>query len=330
MKNRIAGKVVVITGASSGAGRCTAIELARNGACLVLASRNEQALEDVAGECNELGAEALVTPTDVTDQSAMQRLAARAFEWKGRIDVWFNNAGVLAAGAFDETPWEIHERVISTNLLGYMRGAYAVLPYFKEQRAGILINNISIGGYVPVPFGEAYSASKFALRGFFEALKGGLTGWPRIHIVDLFPPFLDTPGILHAGNYTGRHLRPGPPVYDPVIVANAVKASIQHPVSTRYPGAAAALFFKAAHSLAPELMVKLTGRLMKGYFKIAGTAADSDGNLFSTVHHNMNVRRNTPSRIRPQAAGLLNVATVVAGIGLSVLCGYYCFKKGFK
>jgi short-subunit dehydrogenase len=317
MKNSIAGKVVVITGASSGAGRCTALELAREGASVVLASRNEQALGEVFEECSDLGAEALVVPTDVTDDAAVQRLAATSFAWKGRIDVWFNNAGVLAAGTFEETPWEIHERVISTNLLGYMRGAYAVLPYFKQQQAGVLINNISIGGYVPVPFGEAYSASKFALRGFFEALKGELTDWPNIHIVDLFPPFLDTPGILHAGNYTGKVLKPGPPVYDPMIVANAVKASIQHPRSTRYPGAAAAILFKLGHSLAPELMVKFTGLLMKGYFKMAGTAATTDGNLFSTVQHNMNVRRNSPSRITPGLAQLLNVVAVVAGLGLT-------------
>jgi short-subunit dehydrogenase len=317
MKNGIAGKVVVITGASSGAGRCTALELARSGACVVLASRNERALGEVFDECRDLGAEALVVPTDVTDYAAMQRLAETAFTWKKRIDVWFNNAGVLAAGTFEETPWEVHERVISTNLLGYMRGAYAVLPYFKQQRAGILINNISIGGYVPVPFGEAYSASKFALRGFFEALKGELTGWPDIYIVDLFPPFLDTPGILHAGNYTGKVLRPGPPVYDPMIVANAVRASIQRPTSTRYPGAAAAVLFKLGHSLAPELMVKLTGLLMKGYFRIAGTAGPTDGNLFNTVDYAMNVSRKSPSRITPGAARLLNIIAVVAGLGLT-------------
>ncbi|WP_298737964.1 SDR family oxidoreductase [uncultured Chitinophaga sp.] len=319
MNNSIPGKVVVITGASSGAGRCTALELARNGACVVLASRNEQALRQVADECRDLGAEALVVPTDVTDYAAMQQLAVTSFAWKSRIDVWFNNAGVLAAGPFEQTPWAIHEKVISTNLLGYMRGAYAVLPYFKQQKTGTLINNISIGGYVPVPFGEAYSASKFALRGFFEALKGELTGWPRIHVVDLFPPFLDTPGILHAGNYTGKVLKPAPPVYDPMIVANAVKASILRPMPVRYPGGAAAILFRLGHSLAPETMMKLTGLLMKGYFKVARTAADTDGNLFSTVHYAMGVRQNSPARIRPGASRILNIAAAAAVTGLTVL-----------
>ncbi|WPV64025.1 SDR family NAD(P)-dependent oxidoreductase [Chitinophaga sp. LS1] len=170
-------KTIVITGASSGAGKATALELAPERVNLVLAARNEVALLELGDECRELGADVLVLPTDVGDRTAMLELAQKAFEWKGRIDVWVNNAGVLAAGTFDETPWETHQQVITTNLLGYMSGTHAVLPFFKRQGAGILINNISIGGYIPVPYGSAYTASKYALRGFFESIKGELAAW---------------------------------------------------------------------------------------------------------------------------------------------------------
>lgn len=308
-------KIIVITGASSGAGKATALELAPEKVNLVLAARNEAALEELAIECRELGAEVLVVPTDVRHRPAMMELAEKAATWKGRIDVWVNNAGVLAAGKFDETPWETHEQVINTNLLGYMSGTHAVLPYFKEQGSGILINNISIGGYIPVPYGSAYSASKYALRGFFESIKGELTEWPDIHVCDLYPAFLDTPGIQHAANYTGKVLKNAPPVSDPRIVAAAVKASILHPRSNRYPGGAPRLF-KLGHALAPELMVKLTSLLMRGYFKAADAIANTSGNIFSTVDYSMSTNGNARPRLSQRSKNQLTTGIVLAGLSI--------------
>ena len=164
-------KTVVITGASSGAGRAIAIEFAKQHATLVLAARRKEALEEVAAECNSLGAITTVIPTDTRDAAAIHELANSAVALNGVIDVWINNAGVLAAGAMEEVPAEVNEDVIRTNLLGYVHGAHAVLPYFKRQGYGTLVNNISVGGWFPTPYAAAYSASKFGLRGFFEALK---------------------------------------------------------------------------------------------------------------------------------------------------------------
>lgn len=310
----ITNKTIVITGASSGAGKTTALELAIERPNLVLAARNETALEELATECRELGAEVLVVRTDVSDRMAMLQLARQAYEWKGRIHVWLNNAGVLAAGSFDETPWETHEQVIQTNLLGYMSGTHAVLPYFKRQGFGILINNISIGGYIPVPYGSAYTASKYALRGFFESIKGELATFPDIHVVDLYPAFLDTPGIQHAANYTGKVLRNAPPVSDPKILARAVIAAIHNPKSDRYPGGAPKLF-KLGHALAPELMVKFTSLLMRGYFKSADTIAKTDGNIFSTVDYAMGTNGNARPRLSRQTKKQLTTTLLFAGLG---------------
>ncbi len=204
-------KLVVITGASSGAGRAIAIEFAKQGAKLVLAARRQQALEEVAAECHELGATTHVVQTDTGDALSIQDLAKAAIEFGGRIDIWINNAGVLAAGALEDIPAEVNEAVIRTNLLGYIHGAHSVLPYFKQQGYGILVNNISVGGWFVTPYMAAYSASKFGLRGFFESLKGELIQYPDIHICDLYPGFLDTPGMQHAANYTGKSLKPAPP-----------------------------------------------------------------------------------------------------------------------
>lgn len=316
MSNTIYKKTIVITGASSGAGRCMALELACEGANLVLASRNKTVLEELAEECFLLGAEVLVVYVDVTDHESVQHLALKAFEWKGRLDVWINNAGVLAAGTFEETPWQVHQQVVNTNLLGYMSGAYAALPYFKKQGYGHLINNISIGGFLPVPFAGAYTAGKFALRGFFESLKGELTDWPDIYITDLFPAFLDTPGIQHAANYTGKVLKPAPPVYDPLVLARSVKQSIQQPCSTRYPGAAS-LLFKTVHSVMPELMVSLTARFMKAYFRKAPATAATSGNVLNTVNYAMSTNGNAGPRLKPYTTKKMGAALLLAAIGLT-------------
>ncbi len=283
---KIEGKSIVITGASSGAGRAAAVEFALCGARLTLAARNEAALEEVAAECTRLGAEVQVVVTDVSDSKAMINLANAANDRFGRVDVWVNNAGVLAAGPFDEMPMALHEQVIRTNLLGYMNGAHAVLPFFKAQKSGIIINNISIGGFLPVPYGGGYTASKFGLRGFSEALKGELTQWPEIYICDLFPAFLDTPGIQHAGNYTGKVLKPAPPVYDPRRAAKAMVDVAANPQSTRYVGSVS-LLLKFAHALFPQLLANSSGAAVRRYLKQANGISKTDGNVFTTVDYSM-------------------------------------------
>ena len=127
MPRKIQESVVVITGASSGIGRATALEFARRGARVVLAARREQPLLEVASQCATVGGEALVVPTDVTDEAAVQELARRAVERFGRLDVWVNNAAVTSFGLFEDTPQDVFRRIIDTNLFGYVHGARAAL-----------------------------------------------------------------------------------------------------------------------------------------------------------------------------------------------------------
>jgi short-subunit dehydrogenase len=281
-------KTVVITGASSGAGRATAIEFARHGAKIVLAARNMEALEEVEAVCRDLGALALAVKTDVTDAGAMKTLAETAAEFGGAVDVWVNNAGVLAAGEFTETPIEIHDQVIKINLLGYIHGAHAVLPFFKRQQYGVLINNISIGGWFPVPFGVGYSASKFGLRGFSEALRAELVGYRNIYVCDLFPAFLDTPGIQHAANYSGSILRPAPPVYDPQEVARAIVSAAQRPKKSVIIGSVTNLL-RLTHFLLPGVTRSITARVINTYLKKADTAPETSGNLFSPAKYGTSI-----------------------------------------
>lgn len=309
-------QTIVITGASSGAGKAIALELALERPKLVLASRNLEALQDVALECDRLGAQVRCVVTDVSNAGDLINLAAEADDFGGKIDVWVNNAGVLAVGDYDKMPMELNEQVIRTNLLGYMNAAHAVLPYFKRQRNGILINNISIGGYLPVPFGVAYSASKFGIRGFSSALKAELADWPGIHVCDVYPAFLDTPGIQHAANYSGKVIRPTPPVYDPRRVAMVIAKLARHPRGHVMVGSASVLL-RASYGLFPGLTRSLTKVFISGYLKTAKEIPQTDGNLFTPVEYGNSVFGGWGLPGRPRAhrkyiaAGLL-----LAGLGI--------------
>src|SRR5207253_2681943 len=163
-------KIVVITGASSGIGRATALELARRGAKLVLAARRREALRDTARSCGWHRAQVAAVECDVSDAAEVLRVAALAIDLFGRIDVWINNAGVYAMGAFDEVPEEVHERIFEVNYFGVVNGARAALPHLRESR-GVLLNVNSALGRVGSPYLTAYVASKHAVRGFSEALR---------------------------------------------------------------------------------------------------------------------------------------------------------------
>ncbi len=312
-------KTVVITGASSGAGRAAAMEFARHGAKLVLASRNMEALDELEAECREMGALALAVQTDVTDAEAMKKLAATANDFGGSIDIWVNNAGVLAAGEFTETPVEVHDQVIRTNLMGYLHGAHAVLPYFKTQQYGILINNISVGGWVPVPYGVGYSASKFGLRGFSEALKGELIKYKNIHVCDLFPAFLDSPGIQHAANYTGHILKPAPPVYDPQRLARAMVAVAQRPKRAVTVGSAAT-FLRLAHFIMPVFTRAITAKAVETYLKKADRVPETSGNLFAPVNYGTSIHGgwNSPADYEIRKKTFIRVL-IIAGLGTGML-----------
>jgi len=280
--NMLKDRTVVITGASSGIGRATALAFARSGCRLVLAARRLGVLEQIAEQCRHAGAEAITVQTDVTDPKAVQELARAAEETFGGINVWVNNAGTGVFGGYTNAPLALHRKTVEVNLFGAMHGAYAVLPVFLRQRHGTLINNISIGAWCPSPYTAAYTASKFGLRGFSASLRQELLRWHHIHICGVFPTIVDTPGLEHAANFSGRRINPGPVLYAPEDVADTIVGLAVHPrdeVAVGWPARAAQLAYTVARC-PTEWAV---GSVMRAIVRRADSAPPYEGALLHPV-----------------------------------------------
>lgn len=309
------GSVVVITGASSGIGRATARAFAGAGARLVLAARNEPGLQRTAASCSACGARALVVPTDVSDATATRNLAESAINAFGRIDVWINNAGVGLFGPFANTDLALHRRVVETNLFGTMNGTAAVLPYFLRQGHGTLITNISVGGFIPVPFAAAYTASKFGMRGFMASLRQEVAHEPNVHVCSVFPAAVDTPGFHHGANVSGAALEPRPPIFSPEKVAAAMVSLALHP-RDELPVGWPSRLARVGYGLAPATTEHAVGATFRRYLHHAPLASSREGNLFNpsaeplTAHGGWKRRQSGRARLQLPALAAFAVAGI--------------------
>lgn len=243
-------KVIVITGASSGIGRATALLLAKKGAHVVLAARREDPLEELAAECEAHGVQALGVPTDVADAASVRRLAEAAVHAFGHFDGWVNNAGVYMLGGLEETPDEAFRQLMEINFFGTVSGSRAALGQFRRQGYGTLVNVSSTFGAVPAPYLSAYVASKFAVRGFSASLRQELLG-SGIDVCTVMPAAIDTPLWRHTANYTGWRIRPLEPVHTPERVARTLLRVLRHPEPETLVGSAGKSF-AAMHGLFPR------------------------------------------------------------------------------
>ncbi|GGZ02088.1 SDR family oxidoreductase [Pseudoduganella plicata] len=270
---------IVITGASSGIGAATAIAFARQGCHLVLGARGRDGLDDVARRCREAGGRAEVGVVDATDADQVRAFAAEARQALGGIDLWFSDVGIGVVGKYVDVPIADHQRVIASNLVSHMNDAHAVVPIFVEQGYGTWVNMISAGGFVTTPYAAAYSASKFGLRGFSEALRAELNEYPDIHVCDVYPTFVDTPGIHHAGNYTGARLAYPPGVLAPETVADAIVRLARRPRDTTAIGVPATLL--KLSQFANPVTTALMNRFMNAWSKKADRVPETTGTIYT-------------------------------------------------
>lgn len=251
-----ANPVVVITGASSGIGRATALRFARRRqASLVLASRREHALADLVQECERLGGTAIAVPTEVSSEDSVRALADAAVRRFGRIDVWVNAAAVSVFSPFLDMPMDDFRRVIDVNLMGYVYGARAALQVMTEQQSGNVINVASIVGEVPQPYTTPYGMSKAAVRALGVSLRSelGLQKLTHVHVSTVLPATIDTPFFQHSANYTGRAVLAMPPVYPAAKVAKVIETVSTKPRAEVVVGAAGKVLVHQ-HRRTPEVI----------------------------------------------------------------------------
>jgi NADP-dependent 3-hydroxy acid dehydrogenase YdfG len=171
MSNNIEGKVVVITGASSGLGEATARLLSAQGASVVLGARRVNRIKSLADELTVSGGKALAITTDVTHYDQVKRLVDAAVQTYGRIDVMINNAGLMPSSPLERLKIDDWNRMIDVNIKGVLYGIAAALPYMKQQKAGHIINVSSVAGHKVRAGGAVYAATKHAVRALSEGLR---------------------------------------------------------------------------------------------------------------------------------------------------------------
>ena len=171
MSNNIEGKIVVITGASSGLGEATARLLSAQGATVVLGARRADRLKALANELTRAGGKALALATDVTDRDQVKNLADTAAEKFGCLDVMINNAGLMQQSPLERLKVDEWDNMIDINIKGVLYGIAAALPHMQRQKSGHIINVSSVAGHKVTPAGTVYCATKHAVRVISEGLR---------------------------------------------------------------------------------------------------------------------------------------------------------------
>lgn len=266
MSKPLADHVVVITGASEGIGAELARQIADQGAWLALGARRAHELDLVAQDCIARGGRAIVVPTDVTEPEQCAHLAHRAIEAYGKIDVLINNAGVGAHFKFaDATDLSVFERVMRVNYLGSVYATHAALPALVKSR-GRIVAISSLAGKTGVPYRSAYSASKFAMHGFFEALRIELES-TGITVTIACPGFVHTEIRKHALGSDGAPLGAGPRVDHDAMALDECARQIVHAIDRRQRELVMTTRAKLGvvmKAVAPGVIDKLAAREMAG------------------------------------------------------------------
>ena len=275
-------QTVLITGASSGIGRATAVQLAGRGAQLVLVARGDEPLEDTAEEARAAGATAaLVCPADVLDEDAIRAAVETAVDRFGRLDAVIHAAQVMAYGTIEELPRDVFERVVDTAVHGTATVARVVLPLFRKQGAGHLVVINSLLGNIAAPLMGAYVAGKWGQLGLIRVLQQEVRDAPGVSVSAVQPGGVDTPIYAQGASWTGSTGRPPPPVYSPQRVARTVLSTLDRPRRVVQAGLFNPLI-TAGFRLLPGVYDYLVGPLLQRMAIADDDVPPTEGNVFES------------------------------------------------
>ena len=217
------GEVVVVTGASAGVGRATAVEFGRHGARVALLARGEEGLEGAKGDVEAVGGEALVVPTDVADHDQVEAAAERVERGFGPIDVWVNDAIAVVFSPFKEIEPEDFKRSTEVCYLGAVYGTKAALNRMLPRDRGTIVQVGSALSYRAIPLQSAYCGAKHAMRGFTDAVRTELMhDGSNVHVTMVQLPAINTPQFDVSKTNLPKRPQPVPPIYQPEVPARAI------------------------------------------------------------------------------------------------------------
>jgi NAD(P)-dependent dehydrogenase (short-subunit alcohol dehydrogenase family) len=216
-------KIALVTGASAGVGRATAIELASRGFDVALLARGRAGLEAAATEVRSKGGRPLIVAADVSDYHAVDDAAAKTEEELGPLDVWVNNAMTTNFSPLADTKPEDFRRAIEVTFLGQVWGTMAALARMRPRDRGNIVNVGSALAFIGIPLQSPYCAAKFACRGFFESTRAELLHeGSRVRLSMVHLPAVNTPQFDWCQTSMDRHPQPVPPIYQPEIPAKFI------------------------------------------------------------------------------------------------------------
>ncbi len=326
-------QTIVITGASSGIGRCTALMAADRGAKVVAVARNETALKQVVSEIEAKGGHATYVVADVSEAGQLDHAAEQAVAEFGGFDTWINDAGVGLYGRLDEIPLNEKRRLFDVTFWGVVNGCQSALPQLRD-RGGAIINVGSVESDVALPLTGMYAAAKHAVKAYTDTLRMELDhdNIP-ISVTLIKPSGIDTPFFKHARNHLSVEPQAAPPVYAPEVVAKAILHCAEHPTPDVIVGGAGKMMSGMRKS-----SLRMTDKFMEAtQFKAQKTDRPADvatDSLFDaptdpgSVHgdyqgHVMQSSAYTKAKLHP----LVGTA-VVAGVGLALAAGVRRFGRG--
>jgi NAD(P)-dependent dehydrogenase (short-subunit alcohol dehydrogenase family) len=254
-------QVVVVTGASAGIGRATAIAFGARGAKVALVARGEAGLAGATRDVEAAGGEALAIPTDVSDFAAVDEAAAQVESELGPIDVWVNDAFTSVFAKFVDIEPDEFRRVTEVSYLGFVYGTRAALSRMLPRDSGAIVQVGSALAYRGIPLQSAYCGSKHAIQGFNESLRTELLhDRCNVHVTMVLMPAVNTPQFSWVLSRLPRHAQPVPPIYQPDVAARAVVYAADHPHRREYWVGGSTALTLAANALAPGLLDRYLAR----------------------------------------------------------------------